>query len=193
MRDKRLLGLAGVRRVPAIHERRGSDSTFEFWKDADAVKGMYDRDMKEYGIRFNQPVTVKLLDNPYPTWGGGDTKKLATTLKKGDTFTFKVNKDYSIDIIKPFKDRWSAGWYSIALQLGRNGIISKVNELVEAGDGGPSPAEIKKHLNTAASNMEFAKEVMKADPELGKQMYDHAKNLWDAMQNLKKSRRRGAV
>lgn len=53
-----------------------------------------------------------------------------------------------------------------------------------------SPAEIKKHMNTAAANMEFAKEVMKSDRNLGKQIYDDAERLWQSMENLMKQRRR---
>ena len=61
-----------------------------------------------------------------------------------------------------------------------------------------SPAEMRRLMDTAASNIDFAKELMRdartsEEKKLAQRMLKDAQALWQSMENLMKSRRRGSV
>lgn len=97
--------------------------------------------------------------------------------------------------VSPFNNR--GGNISFVIDKRKVKGLKEACDLEEAGDY-TSPSEMRRLMDTAAKNIEFAKSILKEpnlsskDEKLAKNMLRDAQALWQSMENLMKQRRRGA-
>lgn len=80
-----------------------SDPAFDHFKNKSSVIGVLKADMKQLGIKFGKPVTLKLMSdtNLSDIWVSSFIPKELKDLKPGQTFTFVVNDDFTVTFLKP--------------------------------------------------------------------------------------------